>query len=351
MRLLLPCIVILLGMGLFFWNQFMLSKDAQYLQASGYQYAMAGADYALSYQKIGNDAAKHIVVTISDIGTDDFAEQLEPMISCLQDQVLFVCMNRAGYGLSGDTDEPQTLERVVADYRTALQNSNIEAPYILLPHGYGGVIATYWESRYPDEIAGVFYLNGAVVSEDAVQPQYAPMSAWLKRLCTMFGITRLNPSMVGELPSGYAPKQKADAVRLSIRSYRTAAKSSEQKLLADNYSTAHANIVTNNIPKAYLNAASFRTEEEWLAADDWARTFQSMPERTDAERLQLAEQEVADCRAAIENRVKPYTELLGNCEYIELPGNHAIHMYQPTSCAVLFLQFLMRLEQPAAGAA
>lgn len=344
MLLLLPCIVILLGGGLFFWNQFMLSRDAQYLQASGYQYAMADSDYALSYLKIGNDAAKHIVVTISDIGVDDFAEQLDPMIACLKDNALFICMNRAGYGLSGDTDKAQTIDKVVADYRIALENANIEPPYVLLPHAYGGVIATYWESQYPDEIAGVFYLDGAVLSEQAVESQYSPVSVWMQRLSTIFGFTRFNPSIVGTLPPDYAPAQKANAARLSIRSHQTTAKSSEAKLLSENYSTAYTHIVANDIPKAYLNAASFRTREDWLASDDWARTFQQIPEIPEAERLQIADQEIEACRNATENTVKPYIELLGNCEYMELPGNHFIHMQKPTSCAVLFSQFLTRIE-------
>ena len=54
-----------------------------------------------------------------------------------------------------------TVEHVVEHYRTALQNAGIQQPYVLMPHSMGGVYATYWQSRYPDEIETVMIIDGS----------------------------------------------------------------------------------------------------------------------------------------------------------------------------------------------
>ncbi|MBR4200749.1 MAG: alpha/beta hydrolase [Oscillospiraceae bacterium] len=331
--------------GLYSWQHIMLKKEARLLQERGYQYAMTDVDYALGYRKIGSDIADHIVVTISGMGVDDYAEELAPMIEYLKDDALFVCMDRAGYGLSADTHRPQTVEQVVDDYRSALKNANIEPPYVLLPHSYGGVMATYWESKYPDEIEGVFYMDCTVLSAEEEESAYSALNAWTLRLFSAFGITRMTQKQIVTLPPSYSDTQKENSRLLTLHSFRPYAKDSEQKLMPQNCQTTYESIVTNGIPKAYLSAASFRTAEEWLAADDWTRTWQKMPKATDEERQQLAEKNVSICKNMAEDVIKPYTDLLGNCEILELPGDHFIYMQRPTECAVLFTQFLQRVDE------
>lgn len=331
--------------GLYGWNRIMLKKEARLLQERGYQYAVTDADYALSYQKAGNDAAAHIVVAISGMGVDDYAEELAPMIEYLREDAFFVCMDRAGYGLSADTHRPQTVEQVVEDYRSALKDAKIEPPYVLLPHSYGGVIATYWESIYPDEIEGVFYMDCTVLSAEEEETQYFAPASWFMRLFSDFGITRMTQKQIVTLPPSYTDRQRENSRLLTMHSFRPYAKDSEQNLMPQNCKTVYESIAANDIPKAYLSAASFRTAEEWLVADDWARTWQKMPAATEEERQQLAEKNVSICKNMKEEVIRPYTDLLGNCEILELPGDHFIYMQRPMECAVLFSQFLHRIDE------
>jgi pimeloyl-ACP methyl ester carboxylesterase len=64
-----------------------------------------------------------------------------------------------GNAESNNTTVPQTVEQVVSDYRTVLQNAGCTAPYILMAHSLGGDYATYWENAYPDEIEAVVYFD------------------------------------------------------------------------------------------------------------------------------------------------------------------------------------------------
>ena len=41
-----------------------------------------------------------------------------------------ICVSRAGYDGSEDTDEPMTAEHVAEDYRRALENAGVQKPYL-----------------------------------------------------------------------------------------------------------------------------------------------------------------------------------------------------------------------------
>ena len=338
-KLLLLFALILLSVlsVLYLRHQRMLRKEARFLQSRGYRYAAADGDYTLSYLESGNDAGKHRIVAISGLGVSDYSVQLRTLAAGLGEDSLLVCIDRAGYGLSGDTDTPQTVQQIVNDYRAALKNANIEPPYILLPHAEGGVYATFWESMYPEETEGVFFLDGTFLSD---VPPEAPAAAGCGKAAACLGIQRLEKYT---LPAGYNATEQLSARMLRTRSAATSAQASERKLFPENCRTAYSHIAQNAVPKAYLRASSYRTAAEWLAADDWARTFRRMQEVSDAERQQYSEQHAAQYQQLTE-LAESYAAMLGNCEYFELPGDSFIHMQKPTQCSVLFSRFLTRIE-------
>lgn len=100
------------------------------------------------------------------MGVSDYSVEMSFVNDKLNDDYEIVYIDRAGYGYSDDTSKPQTVEQVVSDYRTALENADIDGQYILLPHSLGGVYATYWESTYPDEIEGVILVDTSELGLD-----------------------------------------------------------------------------------------------------------------------------------------------------------------------------------------
>ena len=327
--------------GLYIRHHAKLRREARLLQQRGWQYADTDSGYALSFLRSGDDAGAHRIVAIADMGISDYSVQLRLLNASLSDSDLLVCIDRAGCGLSIDTDTPQTVQQIVADYRSALKHANIEPPYILLPHAFGGVYATYWESQYPDEIEGVFFMDGTCLTAGGTVPS-AETGTKMQQVLGNFGLNRLKKH---SLPAGFSAAERQSASLLTLRSTGSSAQRSEMQLAAENYQTAYESIVTNTIPKAYVNTASYQTQEDWLAADDWARTFRQMPELSEAERLQTAAQKPEECRRYTEQFVQPYLEQLGNCTCFALPGDTCIYMQKPMQCAVLFTQFLTGLEQ------
>jgi pimeloyl-ACP methyl ester carboxylesterase len=74
--------------------------------------------------------------------------------------------DRAGTGQS-DPPPPgtRTVDDVVDDLRTLLQAAGVEGPYVLVGHSFGGDVLRVYAGRYPDEVAGMVFV-------DAAQPRF-----------------------------------------------------------------------------------------------------------------------------------------------------------------------------------
>lgn len=346
--LLILCVLFLLGVRIFHGAK--LKKERKILEKAGYRYARTDGDYALSYLKSGNESGAHIIVALSGMGIHDYSVTLRPMTEYLEPDNLFVYLDRAGYGMSGDTKTPQTTEQVVADYRAALQNAGIQPPYVLLPHSIGGVYATYWESTYPEEIAGVFFLDSTVLKEgDVFPPEQTGIGLvdYAEAAGCKIGLQRLVlHSFYPPLPDSYSERQQAVSEALNVYGTYTAAQLSEEKLENENCRTAWESIVTNDIPKAYVNASrAIRTRAEFDEQYEWMNTRLGGILNWDEETLAAAAEDmITQGTELTETELMPYLERLGNCECYTLPGSHVIYEQRPMQCAVLLSQFLARLD-------
>lgn len=73
--------------------------------------------------------------------------------------------NRAGIGKSSKPTEPQTGSVLVETLRASLLEVGLAAPFVLVGHSLGGLIANLFARTYPNEVAGVVFLD-ATAPED-----------------------------------------------------------------------------------------------------------------------------------------------------------------------------------------
>ena len=149
MKILLFVIIIIL---LFIIINFIVHKvksknEYNYLNEIGYINKYNAGEYELNIYRVGNSESKHKMIALSGLGINDYSVEMSFVNDMLKDDYEIIYIDRAGYGYSDDTSIKQTVEQVVSDYRNALNNAGIEGPYILLPHSYGGIFATYWETK------------------------------------------------------------------------------------------------------------------------------------------------------------------------------------------------------------
>ena len=175
-RILLIMLVVLLlfVLGTFIFHRVKTNQALELLKEKGYYNPVSVGEYSLNVAKFGNENGAHTIVGLAGLGSGDYAVAARQMTACLEENNQVVFVDRAGYGFSGDTDHDMTLEYIVEDYRKALKNAGVEAPYILMPHSIGGAYANYWVSEYPEEIEAVIFVDGSQLSADA----FAENNAW-----------------------------------------------------------------------------------------------------------------------------------------------------------------------------
>ena len=279
-------------------------REEARLKELGYCHLVNTGDHMINLAKFGRTDGKHKIVSIAGLGLGDISVSQRKMTSVLEEDNLVVFADRAGHGLSGDTDHEMTLEFIVEDYRTALHNDGIEGPYILMAHSLGGAYATYWESRYPDEVEAVILIDGTELYDTVCS--YIPYKKpdlgdkWFA-LMTKLGFTRGKiREMFGLYPSGYSAEDQMLGDALTLRTLDSIAPVSESGLVADNAQGAYRSIVTNDIPKLYICA----TTEKHI------------------------------------DIVKAYMDKLGNARIVYLPGSHMIYEQKPDECGKIIDEFI-----------
>ncbi len=353
--LILLLLLLLLTLITFIIHCVKTNQETALLKEKGYYNPVSVGDYSLNVAAFGNADGDHTIVSLAGLGMGDYSVAERQMTSVLEKDNMVVFIDRAGYGFSGDTDHDMTLEYIVEDYRKALQNAGIEAPYILMPHSIGGAYANYWSSKYPDEIEAVVFVDGSQLDEHAFDDE--PIEtvglddhalAFLAKLGFSRYVIRQYCYL---LPDNYSEEEQYLCDALQLRTMDSIAPESESCLLAQNAQAAWNSIITNDIPKLYICASwGFQDTEELRDSLEWFRALMEKNHfdrnrfantNTDDERLQ---QEIDTATKQREAVIYPYAEKMGGCEVVLLGGDHLIYEQKPKECGEIIKSFIDGLD-------
>lgn len=328
-------------------------KEFDYLTELGYANVVTAKDYELNVCSYGNENSSHKFVALSGLGVQDYSVTLRKVTDELADDNLIIFPDRAGYGLSEDTSLAMTTENVVENYRAALKNAGFDGPYILLPHSLSGAYATYWESTYPEEIEGVVFVDctqlkeGTVFDDDVANP--ALMDFFYKSASNV-GLHRLALRKYWYyLPDSYSEEEQKISDYLNAHQGQSKALSDESNRLNEICADAYKSIVKNDVPKVYINASwGIRTEEDFEESWNWTYTNAlkngiPMMKPDDAQYAEICRKTIEQANELTETELMPYLELMGNCECVNLSGDHYIFEQKPEECAEIIKDFLNKL--------
>lgn len=330
------------------------SQELKLLKEKGYYNPISVGEYELNAAKFGNADGKHTIVGMAGLGMGDYAVTARQMTACLEDENLVVFVDRAGYGLSGDTNAEMTLEYIVEDYRTALKNAGIEAPYILLPHSIGGAYATRWVSKYPEEIEAVVFVDGSQISADAFDDEEIPPAGFTDYLLAALAKAGFSRFVLHDyfylLPDIFSEEEQYLADALDIRTMDSIATVNEDAAKAQNAQQAFNEIVTNDVPKLYISSSwGFDNWDDLSEYNKWIngqieKNGLDMPLRQDIEDEDRIKEILDSYEEARQNVLYPYLEKMGNCQYAALAGDHCIYLHKPAECGQIIKEFIDGLE-------
>ncbi len=350
--LILLALVIAFTLVTYITHRVKSDKELKALKENGYYNPVSVGDYSLNVAKFGNENGEHTIVGLAGLGMGDYAVAARQMTACLEEDNLVVFVDRAGYGLSDDTDREMTLEYIVEDYRKALANAGVEAPYVLMPHSIGGAYASYWVSKYPDEIEAVVFLDGSQLNKDAFSEEIAyevGLENKFLALLAKMGFSRyVLRDYFYHYPDNYSEEEQYLGDALTLITLDSIAPESEAGRLAQNAQDAFNGIVTNDVPKLYICASwGFTTKEELIENNKWInRQIEindlDIPPRTieyedDSEIVKNA---LSQCEKSRQEIIYPYAEKMGNCEVICLGGDHMIYEQKPQECGAIIKEFI-----------
>ena len=343
-------VLILLLVGMFIYHRIMISKNRTFLREKGFCELASAGDYSLNVQKTGNVDGKHRIIILSGAGPC-YRFSMKEFAENFQDDNEVIFLSRPGYDGSDDTKDAMTVERVVENYRTALENAGVEKPYVLMPHSLGSLYASYWVSKYPDEIEALANLDGTYPAP-ITDPQPRGGKNMFYYLANIgVGDVALH-AFVPKDPKLSADEQRAYDI-MYVSTLASDALCSEGENIDVNINAAWESLEPNDVPKMFLSFRDgFRTEEEvqeYFDVSGYKNDF--IAENSEDFTGSETDREAYACKKYLEtitenrrNELEPFVEKLGNCEIRYLPGSHFLYEDKPEECAAIVQDFLNSLD-------
>ena len=106
-----------------------------------------------------------------DAGSGGFSAQWVRVQREVSGTTRVCAYDRAGMGWSEMGPDPRDAEQITGELHTLLKGANIDGPYALVGHSYGGLYVRTYAARYPDEVAGVVLVDSSSPKQVGHQPE------------------------------------------------------------------------------------------------------------------------------------------------------------------------------------
>lgn len=211
---------------------------------------------------------ENTIVLLSGLGTAAPTLDFEPLMNEMSKNHKVVVVEPFGYGWSDITNKSRTVENIVEEIRLALKKSNIEGPYILMPHSISGIYSAYYANKYPNEIKAIIGIDPTLPKQLEYFDESAPKITKFMSLVAPTGIARLALYFT---PNDFLPI--ADTGTYSDNNLKMTKIISTWKAYNKNI-VAEANEINNNFDKTIdmsfpseLPVLIFTTKEENVTED------------------------------------------------------------------------------------
>lgn len=109
---------------------------------------------------------------ILDSGAGEPGYSWSPIQTELAKTTLTCWFDRAGEGWSDVGPPPRTSEAIARDEHALLRESDIQPPYVLVGHSFGGLDARVYNGLYPNDVGGMVLVDAAHEDEAKRAPKF-----------------------------------------------------------------------------------------------------------------------------------------------------------------------------------
>ncbi len=279
----------------------------------------------------GNPESDTTIVFMAGEDAGDAVISARPMLDKLQERFRISIVDRAGNGMSDDTEEDRTVDVIVQEYRQAMEKTG-PAPYLLMAHSIAGMYAEYWASQYPGEVAGIVYLDctpAEACAEAGPPGSLSRMRDRVENYVCSTGLQRFllpKTALIGEEEKNLLSEQERElCLLLMYRHTFSKAALSEREFSYQNALTvlAHRNI--DRTPQLYLAA-------DCLYGEYFDEIFRGRLDREFGDDTAAKNECMRELREELRYRVN-YAVVHGNVTLQYISGPHVLYRYAPNEIA------------------
>lgn len=182
----LSCLALLPAAG-FCYQHFAAQRDEKNYPPAGELIDIGGFKLHLHCQ---GEERPGIPTVIVETGIWDCSQSWQLVQSSIASMTRICTYDRAGYGWSDVSPHPRTFEQMVIELKVLLEKKGIRPPFIFIGHSLGGPIARFYQSQYPEDVAGMIFVD-ALHKEEPLFPRVFKVVSRAFSLLSHFGVLRL----------------------------------------------------------------------------------------------------------------------------------------------------------------
>ncbi|MFD9219821.1 alpha/beta fold hydrolase [Streptomyces sp. NPDC060064] len=187
-----------------------------------------------------------------------------------------VVYDRGGTGYSDPLPLPRTAAAVATELRELLRAQNIAAPYVLVAHSLGGFYAHRFAQLYPQDVAGLVWLDAFHRDWDDFMPSAAGLAAVERMAPDREQLERMRPALLemrAELLADYPEHIRQALIDAKGSDEWTRAGIAERTKLAELATELRAGPNIPDVPVVALSVVGTDPAQQALTSE---RTLQEM---------------------------------------------------------------------------
>lgn len=177
-----------------------------------------------------NQSGKPVIVF--ENGMADSYDRWKTIIDEVSKTYTVFAYNRPRISESEDDNIPPTTEHIVSNLRKMLTERGLRPPYLLVSHSFGGAYIRRFASQYPDEIAGLIFVDPVDFTKKKGMGElpYLEMGFTMHQIDSAFG--KPNEDFLEKLYTEM-PKYYVEEVKISVQLTQTEFKECDRNPLPD----------------------------------------------------------------------------------------------------------------------